>query len=1055
MSLIHAILISVVITSFGCTREDPNNKGKVNLGDRLNVKVSDPSASDEKVTYISRFTNLNEAVQHSSEMERLGATVKQLDTDGRILVISAPRSVVAKAMIPVSTSVIKNSPLILQNAAAESRPEISAELESANGPQAFLTARKVTGVTNLRNRFPEADGRNIKVAVFDTGIDFGVEGVEKQKDGSQKLVGFYDLTGFGKVAPSLAVRSGNGVTIAGKNLELADEIASEEILASGILSEKQLAKDYLTSDGIDLNGNNVFDDDFAYVVGRNRDGLAAVWVDINRNWKIDARNTEELTDYNSTFRSLPMSVNQPSGARPLAVSVSTEAGSVKVQFHSVPGGHGTSCAIIIAGDGYADGQLEGMAPKAQLISYLLDTTGQDVYTIDEFLSMFLHAKAQKVDAISISWGFATADLASARFVSEFLDSEIAAHGIVVGIAAGNEGPGISSGLNDDYIPHNGFAVGAYISEEQARNIYGWVGSVNNDVIWYSSVGPSRGGRQVPDVVSPLMTLVRGERGTTGNQYYGFGGTSSATPALIGSISALMSAIKAVSNDQIDVRLLKLAITNSAAQLDGVDHIRTGSGLIDVAKAYDLYLKLFSEMKTARADNSKRTKFPYEVRASTPLDQLAENGEGIHFRAYRPFTTVSLALTTESSKLVDPLVFYEPVLLQTEGTFFEVQELIGLQADPVSFDVRFKPESLSIPGTYTGNIKVVRPSDQIVLATIPIVLEIPAISAENGGIVSINKEFSALEVWRHPVRLNSASAIEMRGVAMDQGQGHNGDLRVIVVAEDGNVVSYKRIAITSAANIIDLKTDTLESGFYEILIHKAFGQPAVLTGLTVNAVVTLPAAELINASFNRNVVQVAAAAKSTLAISSATLVLNKIDTTHQLNIESGHPSLTRQFKAYYGESNLPTVVSTLGVRLLQSVFSQASNPMSNVELVAFDRDSSEILYRGWTSFGRRNNPAEVIQFSLFASDVIWAAWSNIVDWNRQNLDQSIDIVLTTELAFKIELNSTVEKTFTTGQTIGLRFEVPEDLRSELKPGVSGTLTLQDRNGLVLETIDLRL
>ena len=44
------------------------------------------------------------------------------------------------------------------------------------------------------------------------------------------------------------------------------------------------------------------------------------------------------------------------------------------------------------------------------VSFVLDATGQDVYTMEQFLSLFLMAKQQKVDAISISWGFATADL---------------------------------------------------------------------------------------------------------------------------------------------------------------------------------------------------------------------------------------------------------------------------------------------------------------------------------------------------------------------------------------------------------------------------------------------------------------------------------------------------------------------------------------------------------------------------------------------------------------------------------------------------------------------
>ena len=72
-----------------------------------------------------------------------------------------------------------------------------------------LTVRRVTGVDRLRARFPEADGRAVKVAVFDTGIDFGVEGVSA----GGKLEGFYDLTGFG-VVETRPIESGTALPLA-------------------------------------------------------------------------------------------------------------------------------------------------------------------------------------------------------------------------------------------------------------------------------------------------------------------------------------------------------------------------------------------------------------------------------------------------------------------------------------------------------------------------------------------------------------------------------------------------------------------------------------------------------------------------------------------------------------------------------------------------------------------------------------------------------------------------------------------------------------------------
>ena len=197
-----------------------------------------------------------------------------------------------------------------------------------------------------------------------------------------------------------------------------------------------------------------------------------MWIDANHDGVFGGAAREELTDYNTThgFITLRPEVG-PDGARPLAVTITSPT---DIQFHAALKGHGTSCAAIAAGDGYAGGALVGMAPKAKLLSYVLDATGQDIYSLDELLGMFVHAKEHGAAGHQHQLrDFSTADLASARFMADFLDQEIASAGIVIGIAAGNEGPGLGSGAPDDYIPHHGFSLGAHVPTAQAENVYGW------------------------------------------------------------------------------------------------------------------------------------------------------------------------------------------------------------------------------------------------------------------------------------------------------------------------------------------------------------------------------------------------------------------------------------------------------------------------------------------------------------------------------------------------------------------------------------------------------
>ncbi|MCX6124639.1 MAG: S8 family serine peptidase, partial [Proteobacteria bacterium] len=824
--------------------------------------------------------------------------------------------------------------------------------------------------------------------------------------------------------------------------------------------EKQLAKAYYAHLGVDLDGNQKTDDEFLFVVGHNRVGEKAVWLDRDHNGAIDVVDgvsVEELTDYNSTFDFLNLDRSTPSGARPLAVTISEFAGKLAVQFHSMPGGHGTSCSIIIAGDGYANGHLSGMAPKAQLVSYVLDTVGEDVYSMDEFVAMFLHAKEQQVDAISLSWGFTTADLSSARFLADFLDKEIASAGVVIGIAAGNNGPGISSGLQDDYIPHHGFGIGAYISKTQARNVYGWTGDVADDIIFYSSFGPTRGMRQMPDVVSPLMTLVRGERGTVGQRFYGFGGTSSATPALIGSISALGSIIKAKTGERLDPRILKLAVNNAAQKIPGTSSIRQGQGLINVDASLEIYLKLYGELAAAKKDSWRRTPFAYDVRAAIAMNDSTATGEGIHLKEFAVKKTVKLALTEESLALVDALVFYEPVKLVSEGGFFETQEVIGLQGLPVSFDVALLANKLRLPGTYVGRVQVKRATDGIVLTTIPVVVEIPQGVDPLNQILSVNQQLKPLELIRRSVSLSSASPLVLKGLVTDtSGLSAASDLRFSVINSEGNAIVTNRTVLREVQNIVDFRTEIVPAGYYEVVLYRGFKQPAVLMPVDVTLSLSLPSVVLMASDWKPSLVSFSLKAARPLAFKSARLVLDKADQSVNLVLAPSHPSFGRPIKGFYGESEFSSAVNAVGARLTQSSVNRSLRPMANVELVAVDKNTSEVLYRGWKNFddGSGVGPAFSIGFAQLATSIAWVAYPNIVHWERPLGDSQLNLSLVLPMAPTLAHQIQVDANLSGGDLVSTSFEIPSAEQAVIVPGISGRIELLDGNDKVIDRVAVR-
>ncbi|MCX6124638.1 MAG: hypothetical protein NTV34_07795, partial [Proteobacteria bacterium] len=243
------LMIVLLPLVYGCSRRSDNSM--VSLGERLNLKTfaDKPDLAGRFVGqsvahYVTRFVTVEEARRHSEDVMRHGGTLKLLDREGRVLSVTLPRKALDDLTVPVTALTSINSSISIRKAPVASglNSENTGERSAvANDSMAFLTAREITGVSQLLKRFPDADGRNMKVAVFDTGIDFGVEGVDKNRDGSRKLVGFYDLTGFGKVAltdalsldpPADSIDSKSfHYSVGGKSLTVPATLAKDVLMA--------------------------------------------------------------------------------------------------------------------------------------------------------------------------------------------------------------------------------------------------------------------------------------------------------------------------------------------------------------------------------------------------------------------------------------------------------------------------------------------------------------------------------------------------------------------------------------------------------------------------------------------------------------------------------------------------------------------------------------------------------------------------------------------------------------------------------------------------------
>lgn len=1046
--LTHFVAVSLAVMVVSCqgrtaSRDTTSaDSVKSRLAEQMKQQKVEPSST---TSYLVRFETAEEAVQHSEAVKKIGGTVVALDSEQRILKVNVAQKSLGLVNIGSDAQITLNTNITLRKPQSNDfESMVSGDDDAA---QSFLTTRKVTGVDDLRQRFPTADGRGLKVAVMDTGIDFGIDGLSTKG----KLAGFFDLTNFGVTKASSVTIADNQIELSnGAKLSFSNEFKGQKVEFGGVLSEVQLAKDYLAGAGIDLNANGKFGDEYKFLVGETANGQRAVWIDTNGNGVIDNAASEELTDFNSTGKFVPLALanGNRAGSRPLAVSF-TQNKDV-VQFHSNPGGHATGCGLIIAGDGYANGKLSGMAPKAQLVSYVLDSTGQDVYTLDQYLSMYLHARDQKVDAISLSWGFATADVTSARFVGNFIDKEVASKGIIVAIAAGNEGPAFQSAAPDDYIPRFGYGVGAHLPKDQTRNVYGWTGATEDGIVFYSSYGPTRGGRAMPDLSSPITTLVRKENSPVTPAYYGFSGTSSATPALVGSVTALVSALKQNGETTIDTRLLKLALENTASVVPNAGGTRQGFGLLNVNRAYDLYKKLIGELNAARNDGAHNTSFAYDVRAQVTLPNAPESMEGIWIAGNPANVTVRLPITAESLALLDPQRFFEPVRLVHQADFFSVPDVLTLQATTAAFTVAFDQAKL-LPGKiYEDRILIQRASDGLTLAVVPVVVSVPAEADARGNLAQFQTILKPQQLWHTSFSLAETETVQVKLLVQDLGQGVNGRVGVIINNHNGDKVFERLIALREDVEELLYDVPALPKDNYQVVIYRYWGQPAVLSDLAVSGGVRVWPAKVAGVKQDGQKLKVAIQTRYPITVNSAELVLDKTTTKATLQKRTDMARL-----GFYGNLQFASQTDkALALRIVQSPFDRAIERFAALSVSFLRKDDQLPVYRGWINIFDAGTPGQDI--ALFdvdtkaSYDVI--AYPNIVDWKNLQTDS---VTLEAETALTAPVTATT--TFTAPRVLqgveALSFDLGEGVT--LPANAQGRLVLKASDGKVLAKLPVSL
>ncbi len=252
-------------------------------------------------------------------------------------------------------------------------------------------------------------------------------------------------------------------------------------------------------------------------------------------------------------------------------------------------GHGTHVAGIIGGNGFSSkGKYRGIAPECHFIAVkVLDQRGDG--NISDVLAglqwIIDNRKKYNIRIVNISVGTASKDSLDENSLLVQGVNAVWDSGIVVVVAAGNNGPGPMS-ISTPGISRKVITVGSS-DDNMTVEVFG---SRTKD---YSGRGPTPYCIKKPDIVAPGSNIIscnisrfmtRNKNGSikynlsdTPMMYTIKSGTSMATPVVSGAIALLLSAHPELSNREV-----KLMLRNSAVDL-GQHWEKQGWGLLNIRR----------------------------------------------------------------------------------------------------------------------------------------------------------------------------------------------------------------------------------------------------------------------------------------------------------------------------------------------------------------------------------------------------------------------------------------------------------------------------------------
>uniref|UniRef100_A0A914R9R9 Peptidase S8/S53 domain-containing protein n=1 Tax=Panagrolaimus davidi TaxID=227884 RepID=A0A914R9R9_9BILA len=438
--------------------------------------------------------------------------------------------------------------------------------------------------------YPIYDGRGIKIAILDTGVDPSCPGLQKTTDGKIKLIECFDLTGAGDVDTSTVKKSDeNGILIGLTERELKIPKTWKNPSGDWHVGTKPLHELY--SYKIKKRINEAKCDEFNK---KNKSAIAEAMKELNEHEKKVGAKSKKISDVedreeiNAKLKLLEgaekfevespvvdcinakvmsnFNENQEYGFLSdnclMSYCLNIHDNGNLLEICSTHSDHGTHVAHIAAGHFQDDPKKNGLAPGAQIVSLCIGDLRKGTCLTEQALLRALEICRQlRVDVINFSYG-ASANCVESGNIANFITQIVENYGIIFVAAAGNYGPGLSTmGFANGKLHPSLFNIGAYLTAEMQKAIYGHREAGDSVVFPFSSRGPCLDGTLGITFCAPGAAIT----GVPKHELISselMAGTSMSAPNAVGNIACLLSAMKSESIPISPFRI-KLGLMNSA------------------------------------------------------------------------------------------------------------------------------------------------------------------------------------------------------------------------------------------------------------------------------------------------------------------------------------------------------------------------------------------------------------------------------------------------------------------------------------------------------------